>query len=125
METQGAADEAEARRKKAVDALSGAADALLSRGHEDVYEAEREVLMRLYKREAGEDWVEPVEAGAESGAAGSSSSQPSGWPLTIRSMPIPSKMPPTREPMTPAATPSQMISLRLIMALLGRRPGNV
>jgi len=70
METQGAADEAEARRKKAVEALSGAADALLSRGHEDVYEAEREVLMRLYKREAGEDWAEPVEAGAESSAVG-------------------------------------------------------
>jgi CD2 antigen cytoplasmic tail-binding protein 2 len=62
------ADEAEARRKAAVEALSGAADALLSRGHEDVYEAEREVLMRQYRREAGEDWAAPVEDKPEGGA---------------------------------------------------------
>jgi CD2 antigen cytoplasmic tail-binding protein 2 len=68
-EAQAAADEAEARRKRAVEALSGAADALLSRGHEDVYDAERELLMRLYKREAGEDWAEAAGAGAEGKAA--------------------------------------------------------
>jgi len=52
---------------------------------------------------------------ADTGAAGSKSSHPQGWPLTIRSMPMPSIMPPIRLPMTPAATPSQIISLRVIM----------
>ncbi len=53
---------------------------------------------------------------AETGAPGNSSNQPIGAPLTIRLMPMPSIMPPTREPMTPAETPSQMMSARETMA---------
>src|SRR5665213_4176437 len=53
---------------------------------------------------------------AEAGAPGNSSSQPCGSPFTIRLMPMPSIMPPTSDPMTPAETPSQMISARVIMA---------
>ena len=52
---------------------------------------------------------------AETGAPGSKSSQPQGCWLTIRSMPMPSIMPPTRLPVTPAETPSQIISPRVIM----------
>jgi hypothetical protein len=59
---------------------------------------------------------------AEAGAAGSSNSHPNGWELTIRSMPIPSIMPPTRDPVTPAATPSQIISPRVIIPAC-YRPG--
>jgi hypothetical protein len=53
---------------------------------------------------------------AETGAPGSMISQPSGWPLTIRSIPIPNIMPPIRQPDTLEATPSQTISERSIMA---------
>ncbi|KAK5711881.1 hypothetical protein LTR15_012225 [Elasticomyces elasticus] len=52
-------DPAEESRKKAVEAVTGAADALYSREQHDIYDAEREVLMRQYKRETGEDWQPP------------------------------------------------------------------
>ncbi|SLM35813.1 GYF [Lasallia pustulata] len=54
-----AEDPAEIRRRQAVEAITGAADQLLTRGQSDVYDAEREVLMRQYRRETGEDWVDP------------------------------------------------------------------
>ncbi|KAA6409711.1 MAG: lin1 family [Lasallia pustulata] len=54
-----AEDPAEIRRREAVEAITGAADQLLTRGQSDVYDAEREVLMRQYRRETGEDWVDP------------------------------------------------------------------
>ncbi|KAK3673587.1 hypothetical protein LTR78_006492 [Recurvomyces mirabilis] len=67
-----AEDPAEAARKRAVDAITGAADALYSREQHDIYDTERESLMRLYKRETGEEWtanasaaVEPVSGGDE------------------------------------------------------------
>lgn len=46
--------------REAVDAITGAADQLLTRGQTDIYEQEREMLIRQYRREAGEDWVEPT-----------------------------------------------------------------
>ncbi|EEH17266.1 hypothetical protein PABG_07353 [Paracoccidioides brasiliensis Pb03] len=52
-------DPAEAARKRAIEDITGAADVLLSRGQTEIYDAERELLMRLYKRETGEDWVDP------------------------------------------------------------------
>ncbi|KXS94727.1 hypothetical protein AC578_1683 [Pseudocercospora eumusae] len=52
----GHADPKEDARRKAVDAITGAADALYSRGQHEIYEAERELLMRQYKRETGEEW---------------------------------------------------------------------
>jgi CD2 antigen cytoplasmic tail-binding protein 2 len=53
-----AEDAAETKRKEAVEAITGAADQLLTRGDLEVYEHERELLMRMYKRETGEDWAE-------------------------------------------------------------------
>lgn len=45
--------------REAVDAITGAADQLLTRGQTDIYEQEREMLVRQYQRETGETWVEP------------------------------------------------------------------
>ena len=50
-------DPVEQKRREAVEAITGAADALFSRDMLDIYDQEREVLMRLYKRETGEDWL--------------------------------------------------------------------
>lgn len=46
----------EEARKRAVEAITGAADALYSREQHEIYETEREILMRQYKRDTGEDW---------------------------------------------------------------------
>ncbi|KAF4444975.1 lin1 family [Fusarium albosuccineum] len=50
--------------KASIDAITDAADKLLSRDHEDIYDQERELLVREYRRETGEDWVEPEAAHA-------------------------------------------------------------
>ena len=52
-------DPAEARRKEAVEAITAAADLLLTRGQPEIYDAERELLLRQYRRETGEEWTEP------------------------------------------------------------------
>ena len=52
-------DPAEIRRREAVEAITTAANQLLTRGQPEVYEAEKESLMRQYRRESGEDWVDP------------------------------------------------------------------
>ncbi|KAM6518247.1 hypothetical protein FSOLCH5_007021 [Fusarium solani] len=65
MDVDGSADSQDAeqqRIKASIDAITDAADKLLSRDHEDIYDQERELLVREYRRETGEDWVEP-EAG--------------------------------------------------------------
>lgn len=49
-------DAAESARRKAVEAITGAADALYSRGQHDIYDTERELMVRQYKRETGDDW---------------------------------------------------------------------
>lgn len=59
LDTNGSADAtgpAETARRKAVDSITGAADALFSREQQDIYDSERELLMRHYKRETGEEW---------------------------------------------------------------------
>ncbi|KAL7795250.1 hypothetical protein V8C37DRAFT_374959 [Trichoderma ceciliae] len=62
-------DPKQAEIKRAIDAITDAADKLLSRGHEEIYDEERELLVRGYRRETGEDWVEPEpEAEAETEA---------------------------------------------------------
>lgn len=53
-------DPIEVRRREAVEAITGAADQLFSRGDQDIYEQEREMLLRQYKRDTGEDWVAPI-----------------------------------------------------------------
>ncbi|KAL3421274.1 Lin1 family protein [Phlyctema vagabunda] len=54
-----AEDPEQARIRVAIDEITGAADQLLTRGQTDIYEQEREMLIRQYRRESGEDWVEP------------------------------------------------------------------
>ncbi|KUL84776.1 hypothetical protein ZTR_07277 [Talaromyces verruculosus] len=51
----------ETRRKKAIDEVTGAADLLLTRGQTEIYDQEREMLTRQFRRETGEDWVDPPE----------------------------------------------------------------
>jgi CD2 antigen cytoplasmic tail-binding protein 2 len=56
----------EQRRIKAeIDAITDAADKLLARDWEDVYDQERELLQRAYRRETGQDWVPPAEPESE------------------------------------------------------------
>jgi len=52
-------DKAESKRKETVEAITAAADRLLTRGQLDVYEAERAALLRQYRKETGEEWQEP------------------------------------------------------------------
>ena len=52
-------DAMERRRKELVGAITGAADLLMTRGQTEIYDAERELLIRQYERETGQDWVEP------------------------------------------------------------------
>ncbi|OAA56349.1 gyf domain containing protein [Niveomyces insectorum RCEF 264] len=49
----------QAARRKDIDALTEAADRLLNRDYPDIYDTERERLMREYRAETGEDWVDP------------------------------------------------------------------
>lgn len=51
-------DAIEKRRRETVEAITGAADQLLTRGQATIYDVEREVLMRQYRRETGGDWVD-------------------------------------------------------------------
>ena len=63
-------DPAETARKAAVEAITGASDAIYSRDQHDIYDTERELLLRQYKRETGEDWKAPAPANAENDAQG-------------------------------------------------------
>jgi CD2 antigen cytoplasmic tail-binding protein 2 len=51
-------DRAELTRKAAVESITESADLILSRDHPEIYDAERELLIRLYRRETGEEWVD-------------------------------------------------------------------
>jgi CD2 antigen cytoplasmic tail-binding protein 2 len=59
-EEKAAEDPAQVKIREAVDDITGAADQLLTRGQTDIYEQEREMLIRQYRKETGEDWVEPA-----------------------------------------------------------------
>ncbi|KAL9059119.1 MAG: hypothetical protein Q9162_001337 [Coniocarpon cinnabarinum] len=52
-------DSAEKRRKYHVEALTSAADALMTRGQTEIYDSERELLERQYKNETGNAWRDP------------------------------------------------------------------
>lgn len=66
-------DPAQARVKKAINAITEAADKLLAREYAEVYETERELLVREWQDEAGERWKEPTPAaGVTGGGAGES-----------------------------------------------------
>lgn len=65
-------DPEQVRIKEAIDTITDAADKLLSRDYEEIYDQEREVLVREYSKETGEQWVEPhvaQEQTEENGAA--------------------------------------------------------
>lgn len=55
-------DPNEVARKKAIDAITGAADILMGRGQAEIYDTEREMLTRQYRNETGENWVDPPSA---------------------------------------------------------------
>ncbi|ESZ89951.1 hypothetical protein SBOR_9660 [Sclerotinia borealis F-4128] len=59
VDAEKAEDPEQVRIREAINAITGAADQLLIRGQTDVYEQEREMLIRQYRRETGEDWAEP------------------------------------------------------------------
>ncbi|KAL8962195.1 MAG: hypothetical protein Q9193_001363 [Seirophora villosa] len=52
-------DPAETKRKHVLEIITDAADRLLTRGQAEVYDTEREMLIRQYSRDTGEDWVDP------------------------------------------------------------------
>lgn len=63
-----AEDPAQQKIKESINAITDAADKLLSRDMEEIYDQEREVLVREWRRETGEDWVEPVARAEEAGS---------------------------------------------------------
>ena len=63
VDTEANEDPEQVRIKVSINAITDAADKLLSRDHEDIYDQEREVLIREYRKETGEDWVEPERQG--------------------------------------------------------------
>ncbi|KAI9372146.1 hypothetical protein BJX61DRAFT_459202 [Aspergillus egyptiacus] len=52
-------DPKETARKQTIEAITGAADILMARGQVEIYDTEREMLTRQYRRETGEEWVDP------------------------------------------------------------------
>ena len=60
-----AEDPEQKKIKASIDAITEAADKLLSRDYEEIYEQERELLVREYRKETGEDWVEPAKQGED------------------------------------------------------------
>ena len=65
-------DREQARIKEAIDAITDAASKLLERDRPEIYDWERERLVREYGREADEPWVEPrQQEGNEGNGAGS------------------------------------------------------
>ncbi|KAL5612141.1 hypothetical protein BROUX41_000315 [Berkeleyomyces rouxiae] len=66
--TAAALDADAIRAKAAIDAITNAADKLLSRDHEEIYDEERELLVRQWQRETGREWVdEPTATAVSSG----------------------------------------------------------
>ena len=54
----------ETNRRKAIDAITGAADILMGRDQPEIYDTERELLTRQYRNETGEAWVDPPKSDA-------------------------------------------------------------
>lgn len=57
------------RIKEAIIAITGAADQLLTRGQMDIYDQEREMLIRQFRKEVGADWVDPPAKNTDQGEA--------------------------------------------------------
>lgn len=69
-----AEDPAQVKIKEGINAITEAADKLLGREFADIYETEREMLIRDWQTEAGERWAEPVIAEEEPVEAAAASS---------------------------------------------------
>lgn len=52
-------DAAEKLRREKIEALTGAADILLTRGQVQIYDTEKELLIRQYRAETGDEWIDP------------------------------------------------------------------
>ncbi|KAI5302147.1 hypothetical protein KEM56_000990 [Ascosphaera pollenicola] len=76
MDSEAVESPAEVARKKAIDAITTSCDGLLARGNVDIYDAERELLTRQYRRETGEEWVDPPQEDTTQQTPASSTSQP-------------------------------------------------
>ncbi|KAK4165048.1 LIN1-like protein [Cladorrhinum sp. PSN259] len=68
-------DPKQVKIKEVINAIADAADKLMARDYPEIYDTERERLVRLYRSETGDEWVEPPaepddEKGATEGAAG-------------------------------------------------------
>ncbi|KAG9236127.1 hypothetical protein BJ875DRAFT_457255 [Amylocarpus encephaloides] len=59
VDTSHSEDALQTKITEAINSITGAADQLLTRGQTEIYEQEREMLVRQYRKESGEDWVEP------------------------------------------------------------------
>ncbi|KAL1608215.1 hypothetical protein SLS60_003154 [Paraconiothyrium brasiliense] len=59
VEVDPAQEAAAAKAKEAIDTITECASRLTDRGVEDIYDQPREMIMRAYKRETGEDWKGP------------------------------------------------------------------
>lgn len=62
-------DPEQARIKEAINAITDAADKLLGRDRPDIYDRERELLIREWSRETQEPWVEPQTKVDDNGTA--------------------------------------------------------
>lgn len=62
-----------------ISAITDAADKLFSRDHAEIYDEERELLVRLYKRETGQDWVDPPAQLEDGSASQSGPAAPKMW----------------------------------------------
>ncbi|ROT43552.1 hypothetical protein SODALDRAFT_355766 [Sodiomyces alkalinus F11] len=72
-------DAEQARIKEAIDIITDAADKLLSRDHAEIYDQERELLIREWQRESGEEWSEPRQEKSEAAEDGGSAAATTMW----------------------------------------------
>lgn len=70
-----AEDPVQVRIKEAINIITEAADKLLSREFTDIYETEREMLIRDWQTEAGERWMEPPAQAQPADQSAASSAQ--------------------------------------------------
>ncbi|KAL2018643.1 hypothetical protein VTK56DRAFT_546 [Thermocarpiscus australiensis] len=63
-------DPKQVKIKDAIDAIADAADKLMARDYANIYDTERERLIREYRNETGEDWAEPPEPDVDEGVGG-------------------------------------------------------
>jgi CD2 antigen cytoplasmic tail-binding protein 2 len=72
-------DAVEYARKQKVETITGAADFLLTRGQLEIYDTEREMLVRQYRRETDSIWVDPPQPEDDADAAPNADAQEHTW----------------------------------------------